>query len=637
MSEDLDFGECTGIFHGVPAFSNIDDHFFSGEKHYLHGIYTGYKYQCVEYARRYLLHVKGCQFKECFRAAEIFAMDTVTNVETAEVRTFFSYPNGKATTKPAPGNILVYPWDPVKMPVGHVAVISAVGDDWVGIAEQNEGSKSWGANPFGRKLPLVLNAEDGSWTIQEEDPDFNQSSGWMMADFPDRPDPNAPLKPLPQFLTLKEEPAINRRRVARLSDKKKQTERSSWSYPHLNLESDAEKGVAAAIEAKGDFSLKEFKTVLYPNEDGGVGCIGCCNGSVRAVNSALQLIVGGFLAKSSDAGEIAQWLASRYDIPIEYAAEIKTSFDASQHGHGTSFASLQIGFTANTKEHKVIGVNCDTCENISFAAVFQQRLTEQNGHADGWSAGVKQDVARFAGKVCPGENDVLYFVDFGPANSLPAAVFGGDVVAERQYDVERSATIHLCALMQNGSEQKVKLIQVADLSVNGKDVVETATNCSLRKVHKTCTWATIFRMYRTSTLGDAASIIFSPKATEVSVYEPLFTAITPSRQFFKDVVEVLRTRDESKLTEAQIEVKDFLPSTGDEFAEAEFSDPGKYGPVSAVMHLQCRVFGRLGSGWSGELEVVSGDLQHSGTSSRRRTSKRASLKTTDGLSTRSEC
>ncbi|CAF1554843.1 unnamed protein product, partial [Adineta steineri] len=39
----------------VHAYSNGDDDFFSVEHHYLHGIFMGFKWQCVEFARRWLL------------------------------------------------------------------------------------------------------------------------------------------------------------------------------------------------------------------------------------------------------------------------------------------------------------------------------------------------------------------------------------------------------------------------------------------------------------------------------------------------------------------------------------------------------------------------------------------------------
>ena len=59
----LDFGEPLGSYHGVVAYSNLDDTFFSGEKNFMQGLHTGYKYQCVEFARRFLLSVKACQFR----------------------------------------------------------------------------------------------------------------------------------------------------------------------------------------------------------------------------------------------------------------------------------------------------------------------------------------------------------------------------------------------------------------------------------------------------------------------------------------------------------------------------------------------------------------------------------------------
>ena len=40
--------DCVFRYMGIPAMSNRDDGFFSGERHYIAGHSTGFKWQCVE-------------------------------------------------------------------------------------------------------------------------------------------------------------------------------------------------------------------------------------------------------------------------------------------------------------------------------------------------------------------------------------------------------------------------------------------------------------------------------------------------------------------------------------------------------------------------------------------------------------
>jgi trypanothione synthetase/amidase len=176
---DLDFDEPLGAAQGVIAYSNLDDYYFSGEKAYCLGVYTGFKYQCVEYARRYMLVRQRCIFGQCGPAAEIFNMTTVENVETGEVHPFIACRNKETKVAPAVGMTLIYAQSK-KMPVGHVAVITYVSEDQtkVGIGEQNQASKAWKGKPYGRIEELIKNA-DGTWYLKESDPCLEDSLGWL--------------------------------------------------------------------------------------------------------------------------------------------------------------------------------------------------------------------------------------------------------------------------------------------------------------------------------------------------------------------------------------------------------------------------------------------------------------------------
>ena len=59
---------------GVPAYSNCNAECVIFEPNHLNDIYTGIKWQCVEYARRWLLQERGVVFGDVDIAADIWVM-----------------------------------------------------------------------------------------------------------------------------------------------------------------------------------------------------------------------------------------------------------------------------------------------------------------------------------------------------------------------------------------------------------------------------------------------------------------------------------------------------------------------------------------------------------------------------------
>ncbi|KAG5465013.1 hypothetical protein LSCM4_00464 [Leishmania orientalis] len=204
----LPYGEHQGSFRGVVACSNRDDGYFSGESNYVNSlIYTGFRYQCVEYARRFLLLTTGCVFDSCGRASEIYAMDHITHVETGTQYSLLHHHNdGTATQKPQPGDIIIYPYHPQLTPWGHVGIISFVDDKRVGIAEQNHYFGPFaspdelyldGERCVARYATLQYDKATKTWRI-EEPGSMPAALGWMSyPDAPVREHIHAPFSPLP--------------------------------------------------------------------------------------------------------------------------------------------------------------------------------------------------------------------------------------------------------------------------------------------------------------------------------------------------------------------------------------------------------------------------------------------------------
>lgn len=169
------FDEIEGVAsENVPAYSNNQSSIFNIGQNYVYGVYTGFRWQCVEYARRWLILRKGCTFKNvgnaCDMWKEINEIERLTDGKKFLLRCI---ENG-SERPPKIGSLLIYPRS-FRMPFGHVAVITGVVDGFVHISEQNHLFQSWETD-FARRA--ALNCRDGRFFIDDTDPLF----GWLEID-----------------------------------------------------------------------------------------------------------------------------------------------------------------------------------------------------------------------------------------------------------------------------------------------------------------------------------------------------------------------------------------------------------------------------------------------------------------------
>ena len=172
----------------VRAYSNGNDTFYSGEDSYLHGIYMGLKWQCVEYARRWTFIRKGAVFPSVVGANDMWSqLQYVERVTDKQQFPLKPHPNG-SRNPPINGSYLIYPIQN-DMPYGHVAVIVDVLPNAIRIAEQNFYFHYW-THHYAREIPVTF--ENGLYHIK----DRYQVYGWMEIDDQQQ------LKPL-DHLTIK--------------------------------------------------------------------------------------------------------------------------------------------------------------------------------------------------------------------------------------------------------------------------------------------------------------------------------------------------------------------------------------------------------------------------------------------------
>ena len=165
------FGVVLGANKGVEGFSNRKSKFFPG-RNFVNNRFTGIKYQCVEFARRWLICVKGLSFQDVSCACDIWKLRSLENINTSESVPLVPIPNG-SPYPPRTGALLIYKRR-FLLPFGHVAIITEVNtrENYIRIAEQNEDDNYW---PGDYSRQLRLNIEDNNYHIIDK----YSLYGWM--------------------------------------------------------------------------------------------------------------------------------------------------------------------------------------------------------------------------------------------------------------------------------------------------------------------------------------------------------------------------------------------------------------------------------------------------------------------------
>ncbi len=198
QSKAAKFGKVLGMAPGnVPVYSSdydtADKQIFPDRKSYqsfIDGIYMGYKYQCVELARRWLYINKHYVFENIPMAYDIFRLRKVIRIPDNTELPLHSFRNG-SRRKPEPGCLLIWDAEGEFEITGHVAIVTEVAENCVRFVEQNVENIIWpdGQN-FSRELNVTI-AEDGGywiqprlkgtsllgWVIQTDDASFSDNIG----------------------------------------------------------------------------------------------------------------------------------------------------------------------------------------------------------------------------------------------------------------------------------------------------------------------------------------------------------------------------------------------------------------------------------------------------------------------------
>lgn len=159
---------------GVPAYScdyeSADRSVWTSRSQFRHendGLYYGFRYQCVEFSRRWLIHVYGITFGDVGMAYEIFRLPYATRISNGSKVYWNNIPNG-STTRPVPGSVLIWDERGEFRHTGHVAIITDVSNTYVRIAEQNVDDTYWpDGRDYARELMVDSDPVTGKYHIHE--------------------------------------------------------------------------------------------------------------------------------------------------------------------------------------------------------------------------------------------------------------------------------------------------------------------------------------------------------------------------------------------------------------------------------------------------------------------------------------
>ncbi|KAH8617413.1 CHAP domain [Trypanosoma vivax] len=353
---EVPYGEVQGYSPGgVPAYSNGHDMYFAAERSINGKLFCGFKYQCVEFARRWLYETKGLVLPEVDWAANISSLQYVFDARTAEHVPCLLVKNG-TSEKPVVDSLLIYPVDEDAR-FGHVAVITEVGEDWIRVADQNHRFHKWeGAY----SAQLSLKSEGGAWFVEDATQHgVLRPLGWLTFPGVGNRNPKEPLV-LHESLHFKLPEKPHMQRIT-FTPQKRLTD---W----LDLSNAAE--------------AEFFKTFGEEATRGGV-----YESSYYLFNRELHLDcvrygsqLHGFFLEATEQVLQNDEMLERFRIPEEYWPRLRHSWKTQRHAITGRF---DFAFDENLQQFKCFEYNADSASTLLECASVQEKWAHSVALDDG--------------------------------------------------------------------------------------------------------------------------------------------------------------------------------------------------------------------------------------------------------------
>jgi glutathionylspermidine amidase/synthetase len=451
----------------------------------------GHKWQCVEFARRWLYLNYGYVFDDIAMAYDIFRLTSVRDIKGNRLLPLQSFRNG-SQRRPEPGCLLIWEEGGEFEHTGHVAVVTEVTDGYVRFAEQNVGDRPW---PAGQNYAREIRAEtaaDGAYWLECS---FGDASilGWVMqTDDPTYAE--AFSEPQPRLFNLQQR-RVNTPDAAE----------TDW----LNI-ANADEAAYVAMMGGAKLSSNAADCDKYY-------CLSetALAEARRATNELHALFMHATNYVLDDDARL-----EKFNIPRALWPKIHQSWDNRRN----QMISGRFDFAVSEHGLKVYEYNCDSAGCLMETGKVQGKWAENSGCDDGTDPGAKlRELLRDAWRHSD-VDDVLHIMQDGDPEETYHALFMRK------------------AMQQAGIETKI-IEGVAGLQWAPDGGVLDADGVRVKWVWKTWAWETALDQLRAECEAGDVDAVTLPGARpdhaprlvdvllrkDVMVYEPLWTLIPSNK------------------------------------------------------------------------------------------------------------
>tara|TARA_R110002153_G_scaffold75341_1_gene194990 strand:- start:218 stop:2140 length:1923 start_codon:yes stop_codon:yes gene_type:complete len=499
-AHSLAFGKVQGTTaNGVVSYSSdydtVDDAIYPNRKafrSYYDGIYMGYKWQCVEFARRWLYINLGHIFNDVSMAYEIFKLRSIRDVVNNIELPLNAFANG-SVRRPEVGSMLIWDEGGEFEHTGHIAIVTEVFDDKIRVAEQNMNFTPWpNEQPYSREIEAKIGAKGDYWLKCA----FTGSSisGWVIQTADtlhsvQLPDPS---------------PALFQIKLAQHSHS------DAIEHPWLNIANEDEAAYVDMMKGHWLTSVEEdyFKYFAVSQS------------AVDTLESATDELHGLFMHATDYVLQHPELLHS-FELPSAILPKVTRSWD----NRNNQLITSRFDFAMTAQGLKVYEYNCDSASCYMEAGKVQGKWARHVGIKNGLDNGAdlfKELVGAWQ------ECDV---VD-APDRTIHVLQ---DVDPEEDYHA-----LFMKKAIEAAGFNCVRVIGLSALTIDEQGKILDQHGNSIRWVWKTWAWETALNQLRQEEEQDALESHKADTAhavqlsdvllnDDIMVYEPLWTLIPSNK------------------------------------------------------------------------------------------------------------
>lgn len=489
------FGSLLGYAPGGVAiyssdYTTADDTEYPNDaafRSYLGREYMGYKWQCVEFARRYLYLNYGLVFTDVGMAYEIFSLRFLRCVVDDALVPLQAFANGSQRA-PQAGALLIWAEGGEFKNTGHVAVITEVLADRIRIAEQNViHSRLPTGQQWTRELPL--RHDDCGYWLQDTFQDTH-ILGWMLQTADTQYSQPQPM-PSAEKLPIKAEYIADRGQF-----------NGPWLDEHKPFD-------AAYVKAMGGHRVNRGSQYRYFAISDSAH-----QELIRATNEVHLMYL-----HATDKVLKDDNLLARFDIPKVLWPRLRLSWQNRRYQTITG----RLDFCLDERGLKVYEYNADSASCHAEAGDIMTRWAQQAGVNQGENPG---DGLRNALADCWQHSEASKLVH---------------ILQDHDNEEDYHSLFMATALAQAGFRAKI-IHGTEGLYWDNRGRLLDDDNNLVQTVWKTWAWETMIEQLRQETRGDETAppirtgyagdkvrlidVLLRP---EVLVYEPLWTAIPSNK------------------------------------------------------------------------------------------------------------